>query len=87
MNDEKDRNPLPIGTQLSGYITGFTRPGEGSGCWNCIWLDESQEKMGGTTYHCDHPTVKADFDVEHRSGKAIVSLTGCCAYIRRKGDK
>ena len=79
--ETNDKNYLPIGTSFSGYIGNFTKPGQGSGCWNCIHLDREP-------IHCDHPVVKADWDVPHdEEDHAIVSLGGCCTYIRRKGDK
>ena len=81
MQLDSEKNYMPIGTRLSGYVANFTRPGQGSGCWNCIHLD------AGFPVHCDHPAVKADFDVQHVDGKAVVVLGGCCTYIRRKGDK
>lgn len=79
---DKESNILPIGTQLSGYIGNFTKPGQGSGCWNCIHLD-----IGPPT-HCEHPMVQADFDVpKDDEGHTLVATSGCCTYIRRSFDK
>jgi hypothetical protein len=72
---DKEANLLPVGTRLSGYAQPKLGPFK---CSNCVHFDNSP------VFHCEHPAVKADFDVlKDSSGRALVAPEGCCTYFRK----